>query len=50
MSAVVEKMTTDFYKKINDNTWIDSKETIRVSITFDNTKGVCFVTTTSYKK
>lgn len=50
MSAIVEKMTTDSYKKINDNTWIDNKETLRVTIVVDKIKGVCFVTTTSYEK
>ena len=50
MSSIIEKMTTDSYKKINDNTWVDSKETIKVSVVVDKTKGVCFVTTTSYEK
>ncbi|MDB5134177.1 MAG: hypothetical protein JWP37_780 [Mucilaginibacter sp.] len=50
MSAIIEKMTTDSYKKINDNTWVDSKETIKVAITVDKIKSVCFVTTTSFEK
>ena len=50
LSSVVEKMTTDSYKKIDDHTWIDSKETIQVVIAIDKNKGVCIVTTTSYEK
>jgi hypothetical protein len=49
-SALTEKMTTDSYKKVNDNTWVDSKETIKVVITEDKAKGVCFVTTTANDK
>ena len=50
MSSIVEKMTTDSYKKINDNIWVDSKETIEVSIIVNKVKDVFFVTTTSYEK
>jgi hypothetical protein len=50
MSVIIEKMTTDFYKKIDDNTWIDSKKTLRVKIVVDNIKSVCLVTTTAYDK
>ncbi|MEZ2334030.1 hypothetical protein AB6735_00285 [Mucilaginibacter sp. RCC_168] len=50
MPSIIGKMTTDSYKKINDNTWIDSKETIQVAITIDKKRGVFIVTTTSYEK
>ena len=50
MPSVIEKMTTDSYKKINDDTWIDPKETIKVMIRVDKIKSVCLVTTTSYAK
>jgi len=50
MSSVTGKMTADSYKKISDNTWIDSNETIKVFISIDKIKNLCFVTTTSYEK
>lgn len=50
MNAVTEKMSNDSYKRINDNTWIDPKETIKVAVTINKIKSVCFVTTTFYEK
>lgn len=50
MSALIQKMTTDSYKKTNDNTWVDSSENIRVSIAVDKSKGTCSITTSSYQK
>lgn len=50
MSSIIEKMTTDSYKKINDNTWVDPKNMIKVSVMVDKTKDVFLVTTTSYEK
>jgi len=38
MDVMVEKMTTDSYKKIKDNVWVDAKETIKVEITIDQIK------------
>ena len=49
-NAIMEKMTTDSYKKINDTVWIDPKETIKVKVVVDKNKGLCFVTTTSFNK
>ncbi|WP_428328865.1 hypothetical protein [Mucilaginibacter sp.] len=37
---IIEKMTTDSYKKINDNTWIDNKKTIQVTVSVDKKKAL----------
>jgi len=50
MKDIVEKMTTDSYKKINENVWIDPKETMKVVIKIDNNRKICSVETTVYDK
>ncbi len=50
MSAIIEQMRTDSFTKVNDNTWVGPKETIKVEITVDKVKGVCFVTKSAYDK
>jgi hypothetical protein len=50
MNDVIEKMTTDSYKKINQNVWVDSKETMKVEIKVDKNKKLCVVETTAFDK
>jgi hypothetical protein len=48
MTDVVNKMTTDSYKKIKDNIWINLEETIMVEV--DKDKDKCIVVSTFYNK
>ena len=43
-------MEADSFKKVNVNTWVGPKEKVKVEITSDKVKGICFVTKSAYDK
>lgn len=49
-SLIIKQMETDSFKKVNGNTWVGPKGKVKVEITVDKVKSICFVTKTAYDK